>query len=203
VQPELPFTSDVAEVLNPAPHCQYMADFLSGEQARALLERLWTDLQWQQKAIRLFGREVMQPRLICWQSDPGLTYTYSGLSLRPSCWHPALEGLRSRLQLEWGLEFNSVLGNAYRDGQDSMGWHADDEPELGQDPVIASVSLGAARNFRWREKIGKRSGGMILESGSLLVLSAAFQQRFQHSIPKTARKTDLRINLTFRKILPP
>ncbi len=149
----------------------------------------------------MFDREVMQPRLICWQSDPGVVYTYSGLTLHPAGWHPGLDHLRSRLRVEWGLEFNSVLANAYRDGQDSMGWHADDEPELGPEPVIASISLGAARNFRWREKCNHRSSGLVLQSGSLLLLSGLFQKRYQHSVPKTARKTGLRINLTFRNIL--
>lgn len=166
-----------------------------------MLQTLWQDLPWQQKAIRLFGREVMQPRLICWQSDPEVIYTYSGLTLHPAAWHPGLERLRLRLNAEWGLDFNSVLVNAYRDGQDSMGWHADDEPELGPEPAIASISLGAARTFRWREKRGHHSAGVVLQSGSLLLLTGPFQQRYQHSVPKTSRESGLRINLTFRKIL--
>jgi alkylated DNA repair dioxygenase AlkB len=181
--------------------CHYHPEFVREQDASQLLQRLWQDLPWQQRTIRLFGREVMQPRLICWQSDPGLTYSYSGLRLDPAAWHPELRKLRRRLGEDFGLEFNSVLANAYRDGQDSMGWHADDEPELGPKPTIASVSLGAARIFRWREKSSGQSAGLEMQPGSLLVLGGDFQQRFQHSVPKTARPIGLRINLTFRKVL--
>jgi alkylated DNA repair dioxygenase AlkB len=107
-----------------------------------------------------------------------------------------------------GLEFNAVLINAYRDGRDSMGWHSDDEPELGLDPVLASISLGAERLFRWRQKRpgtspdSGKSHGMKLQHGSLLLLDGQFQQEYQHSVPKTRSATGLRINLTFRQVLP-
>jgi alkylated DNA repair dioxygenase AlkB len=199
-------------------YSKYYPGFLADAVAGKLLAQLWQDLSWQQRAIHLFGREVMQPRLICWQSDAEVRYSYSGLRLDPAPWHPELQQLRNRLSEDFGLEFNSVLANAYRDGQDSMGWHSDDEPELGPEPIIASVSLGAARAFRWREKstgksVGQsagraaeraagRSAGMELQSGSLLLFGGEFQQHFQHSLPKTARPTGLRINLTYRLILP-
>jgi len=180
--------------------CRYMPGFLAVKPATGLLQRLWTELPWQQKAIRIFGREVLQPRLICWQSDADVRYSYSGLNMEPAAWHPSLAGLRERLGREHGLDFNSVLLNAYRDGQDSMGWHADDEPELGSEPVIASISLGAERNFRWREKSSRKASGLALTHGSLLLLSGSFQHLYQHSIPRTARITGLRINLTFRQV---
>lgn len=148
----------------------------------------------------MFGREVMQPRLICWQSDPEVSYSYSGLEMEPTEWHPQVADLRSRLHADLGLRFNSVLINAYRNGQDSMGWHADDEPELGKNPLIASISLGAARIFRWREKPSCKSDGVELQQGSLLLLSGNFQHRYQHSVTKTRRETGLRINLTFRQV---
>jgi len=201
-QAELPWAEVTTTRQSPPPGCQYFADFLSDEEAGQLLGTLWRDLPWQQKPIRLFGREVMQPRLICWQSDPEVFYTYSGLTLYPEAWLPELDRLRSRLCTKVSWQFNSVLANAYRDGQDSMGWHSDDEPELGPEPVIAAISLGATRTFRWREKRGHGSGGIVLESGSLLLMSGHFQRFFQHSVPKTLRETGLRINLTFRKILP-
>jgi len=180
----------------------YFQSFLTQQVSLELLYRLWAELNWQQRAIRLFGKEVMQPRLICWQSDPEVNYSYSGLRMEPTAWHPSVAELRSRLHRELGLHFNSVLLNAYRNGQDSMGWHADDEPELGPNPPIASISLGAPRKFLWREKPCGKSSGMELQQGSLLLMSGSFQDRCQHSVPKTRRKSDLRINLTFRRICP-
>ncbi len=193
-----PISAD--EGLQLADGCCYFQTYLPLQAATDLLHRLWSELSWEQRAIRMFGREVMQPRLICWQSDPEVIYSYSGLKLEPAAWHPRVDELRCRLHTDLGVDFNSVLINAYRHGQDSMGWHADDEPELGTNPLIASISLGAARNFRWREKTSQKSGGVELEHGSLLLLSGNFQHRFQHSVPKTGKKTDLRINLTFRQI---
>ncbi len=200
IQQNLLGSTAVEEGLNLLEGCQYYPSFLTVESATELLARLWTELPWQQKAIRIFGRNVMQPRLICWQSDPEVSYSYSGLRMEPAAWHPQLADLRSRLHSELRLDFNSVLINAYRNGSDSMGWHADDEPELGAEPAIASISLGAERNFRWREKATRQTGGLLLQHGSLQVLSGSFQYRYQHSVPKTTRESGLRINLTFRLI---
>lgn len=180
--------------------CRYFPSFLAAQDAKSLLDTLWTELLWRQQKIRLFGKEVMQPRLICWQSDPGVNYSYSGLDLFHSPWHPKLNALRSKMHSELGLVFNSVLVNAYRNGQDSMGWHSDDEPELGNAPTIASISLGAERMFRVRGKRARRSVGLTLENGSLLLMSGEFQARNQHSVPKSKKVRDLRINLTFRQI---
>lgn len=189
--------------------CRYLHNYLAADQASGLLLQLHNELPWQQQTIRLFGKHVMQPRLICWQSDPEVNYGYSGIRLLAAEWHPQVARLRQRLQFELGLQFNAVLINAYRDGQDSMGWHSDDEPELGTDPVLASISLGAERLFRWRHKRsvpGSVSGsgktlGMKLQHGSLLLLDGQFQQEYQHSVPKTRTATGLRINLTFRQVL--
>jgi alkylated DNA repair dioxygenase AlkB len=113
-----------------------------------------------------------------------------------------LDALRQQLNAELGQEFNGVLANAYRDGNDSMGWHADDEPELGREPVLASISLGAERMFRWRDNESGRSAGMRLQHGSLLLLERDFQRLYQHSVPKTRIIAGLRINLTFRRVYP-
>ncbi len=181
--------------------CHYFRSFLTTAHATELLHTLWAELPWQQKPIRLFGKSIMQPRLISWHCDPGLRYSYSGLQLPPCAWHPQLAELRDHLHAEMGLEFNSVLVNAYRDGQDSMGWHADNEPELGPEPTLASISLGQERRFRWRDNLTRRTGGINLAHGSLLLLSGQFQNRYRHSVPKTTRQMGLRINLTFRHIL--
>jgi alkylated DNA repair dioxygenase AlkB len=177
---------------------QYHPGFLKGPLADSCLEQLWNELDWTQKEIIIFGRSRMQPRLIAWYGDPGAVYSYSGLSLDPVPWHPVLHEIRDRIESFTGSGFNSVLANAYRDGNDSMGWHRDDEPELGPDPTIASLSLGEERRFLVREA-GERSAGLTLEHGSLLVMAGEFQRRFQHSLPKTRRDIGLRINLTFRQ----
>jgi alkylated DNA repair dioxygenase AlkB len=152
-----------------------------------------------QKEIVLFGRRRMQPRLTAWYGDSAAYYQYSGLSLSPLPWHPDLLQIRDRLASSSPAAFNSVLANAYRDGRDSMGWHRDDERELGPRPVIASVSLGQARRFLIREE-GERAVGLTLESGSLLIMKGDFQRRFRHSLPKTRRPAGLRINLTYRRV---
>lgn len=151
------------------------------------------------------GRLVPQPRLTSWCSDPGVQYTYSGLRMDPSEWHPGLSDLRRRVEDELGQSFNSVLINAYRDGRDSMGWHSDDEAELGPAPCIASVSLGATRRFLLREKAAKskprKSTGIDLSHGDLLVMANDSQSRWQHSLARTRKPVGLRLNLTFREIL--
>lgn len=180
---------------------EYRAGFLSHEEASALLDTLWRDVPWRSQTIRLFGREVMQPRLIAWYADEGVRYSYSGLQLQEQPWHAALAGLRDRLEHTLGERFNSVLLNAYRNGRDSMGWHADDEPELGVEPVIASISLGATRRMRVRARGGGASVGFDLQHGSLMLMRGPSQAQFQHSVPKTARPVGLRLNLTFRRVL--
>ena len=163
--------------------------------------RLRRDLQWRRQEITLFGRPVLQPRLMDWYADSGVTYRYSGLTLAPKAWPEVLRQLRERLEAHCGAPFNSVLCNAYRDGQDSMGWHADDEPELGPEPLIASLNLGATRRFRIRPRGGGSSLGVDLESGSLLLMSGRSQADYQHAVPKTRRPVGPRINLTFRQVL--
>jgi alkylated DNA repair dioxygenase AlkB len=164
-------------------------------------EQLRRELEWRNQEIMLFGKPVMQPRLMDWYADPGVTYRYSGLTLAPKPWPAVLLALRERLEAHCRASFNSVLCNAYRDGQDSMGWHADDEPELGPEPLIASLNLGATRRFRVRPKGGGDSLGVDLESGSLLLMSGRSQADYQHAVPKTRRAVAPRINLTFRRVL--
>lgn len=158
-------------------------------------------LRWRAQEITLFGRQVMQPRLIDWCADAGVNYGYSGITLGPAAWPGSLQRLRDRLEVELGHSFNSVLCNLYRDGRDSMGWHADDEPELGPRPVIASLSLGAERRFRIRPRSGGASIGIDLAPGSLLLMEGLSQRQFQHAVPKTQRPVAPRINLTFRNVL--
>lgn len=183
----------------------YHPGFLDAAEATALRDRLWRELAWSQRAITLFGRQVLQPRLVAWYGDVAAVYTYSGLTLEPLPWHPVLADLRWRIEAFTGFSFNAVLANAYRDGRDSMGWHADDERELGPSPAIASLSVGEARTFRFRARRGARVGrrptyALALEHGSLLLMRPGCQERFQHALPRTARPVGLRINLTWRDV---
>jgi alkylated DNA repair dioxygenase AlkB len=184
---------------------EYLPDFLEPAEAGECLARLWRELAWAQREITLFGRRVMQPRLTAWYGEPEAHYSYSGLAHEPMPWHPLLHQLKGRVEAHTGLPFNSVLANAYRDGRDSMGWHSDDEKELGPRPVIASLSFGAERRFLLRKRIrarGKRSDStaLILEPGSLLLMKGDSQQQFQHAVPRTRRDIGLRINLTYRLV---
>ena len=184
---------------------EYIPAFLPNREADRVFEQLWAGLEWSQREITLFGRRVLQPRLVAWYGDPEATYRYSGLTLDPLPWHPLLRRLKNRVEESSGYRFNSVLANAYRDGSDSMGWHSDDEKELGPEPLIASVSLGASRRFLLRPR--NRGAGrppasiaLPLEHGSLLLMKGKSQQRFRHSLPRTRRRVGLRINLTYRLV---
>ena len=181
---------------------QYAQHFLSLEQADRLFAELVTQVPWQQAEIRLFGRNVMTPRLSCWMGDASAVYRYSNTTFLPEPWLNSILALKNQLETAVGCTFNSVLLNYYRNGQDAMGWHSDDEPELGTQPAIASVSLGAERRFLLREKTkNARSMGLPLANGSLLLMQGDSQKLFQHALPRTAKPIGARINLTFRKIL--
>jgi alkylated DNA repair dioxygenase AlkB len=177
------------------------ATWLPPGEADALFDALHAGIPWIVHRIRLFGRQVDSPRLSCWIGDPDATYTYSGTRFAPQPWPVALRPIRARLQRELGVDFNSVLANLYRDGRDRMGWHSDNERELGLRPVIASVSLGAPRRFVFRHRAQpslKRE--VVLPDGSLLLMSGETQANYRHALPATARSVGARINLTFRRI---
>ena len=175
--------------------------WLAPAEADALLAGLLAGVPWSVHRIRLFGREVASPRLSCWIGDPEAHYRYSGTDFAPHAWPSALRPLRARLRTELGLDFNSVLANLYRDGRDRMGWHSDDEPELGPAPVIASLSLGAPRRFvlKHRRDPALRLA-LVLPHGSLLLMRGATQRLYRHALPATARPLGARVNLTFRRI---
>jgi alkylated DNA repair dioxygenase AlkB len=145
---------------------------------------------------------VLQPRLVAWVGEPDAVYRYSGTTHVPEPFGPALRALRDRVARVAGERFNSVLCNLYRDGNDAMGMHSDSEPELGPAPVIASLSLGAARRLQLRHRKGKgrRQLDLQLEHGSLLILRGSIQQHYRHGIPREPAVTEPRINLTFRRI---
>ncbi|GAB3734822.1 alpha-ketoglutarate-dependent dioxygenase AlkB [Luteimonas pelagia] len=178
--------------------------WLADPEADGLFDALRDGLPWSVHAIRLFGREIPSPRLSCWIGDPGAAYRYSGVRREPHPWPASLLPVRERLGRALGVRFDSVLANLYRDGGDAMGWHADDEPALGPDPVIASLSLGATRRFALKPKAGVDGGSRLavpLPHGSLLVMRGSTQARYLHAIPRTRRPVGPRINLTFRRVL--
>lgn len=177
--------------------------WLDAGEADALLTVLTGQIAWQRHRLRLFGREVQAPRLSCWIGDPGAVYTWSRTRFEPQPWPDALAELRGRVSEAAGESFNSVLANLYRDGRDSMGWHADDEPELGPQPVIASLSLGAERTFVLRHRNEKtRTLKLQLPHGSLLIMRGPTQTNWRHALPKSMRIDGPRLNLTFRKVSP-
>jgi alkylated DNA repair dioxygenase AlkB len=180
--------------------------WLGRAEADALLVTLREAIAWENHRIRLFGRELPSPRLSCWIGDPGTRYTYSRTRFEPRPWPRSLLDLRHRVERACDARFNSVLANLYRDGDDAMGWHSDDEPELGPTPVIASLSLGATRRFRLRPKRAKAAVERVaslrieLEHGSLLRMAGDTQRNYQHALPRERLVRDARINLTFRWI---
>jgi alkylated DNA repair dioxygenase AlkB len=176
----------------------YRPGFFNSVDCDRMFRSILDETPWEARNIILFGREVPQPRLACWYGD--LAYSYSGITLDPRPMTPTLLEIKQRCEKETTTQFNSVLVNLYRDGQDSMGLHADDEPELGVEPIIASVSFGGERNFRLRHRQSKDLQQISLASGSLLVMSGLSQENWMHDIPKTKKFVEPRINLTFRYI---
>jgi alkylated DNA repair dioxygenase AlkB len=177
--------------------------WLPSHDAEAVLAALRGELAWEQREIVLFGRKVLQPRLIAWAGDLG--YRYSGQTLEPRPFTPAVRGLLARLRERTGVPFNHVLANRYRSGDDSMGLHADDEPELGDDPAIAIVSLGVPRRLvvRPRRKGARARHDLDLGHGSLLVMGGTCQRHYVHGVPRQPGLQGERISLTFRRLLRP
>ena len=181
-------------------------DFLAPEAADEAFAALREGTRWAQETLRIAGRETPVPRLTAWHGDPGARYAYSGVLHRPDPWTPPLAALRDAVQGAAGAPFNSVLLNLYRDGRDSVAWHSDDEPELGEEPVIASLSLGATRVFQLKPRGGARQDRVELRlpHGSLLVMSGGCQRHWQHRVPKRPnQELGPRINLTFRYVRHP
>lgn len=186
-------------LLLPDADLLFAPDFLSRDDADAAFASLHAELPWSVHRIRLFGREVDSPRLSAWIGDPDAVYVYSRTRFVPHPWTPVLLDLRARIEAATSARYNSVLANLYRDGRDGMGWHSDDEPELGTQPVIASVSLGATRRFALKHRRDpQRKLEVALPHGSLLVMRGDTQRHYRHALPKTARPVGPRINLTFR-----
>lgn len=179
---------------------RYWPAFVAETEANMVMAEL-QKLNWSQDHLTIGGKTVAIPRLQAWYGEPGAHYRYSGLSLRPQAFTPTLRLLKERIEAVCTYHFNSVLANFYRDGNDSVGWHSDDEPELGSAPAIASLSFGATRRFRLKHKRQRQTCELSLGHGDLIIMEPHTQQHWYHQVPKTRQPVDSRINLTFRHII--
>lgn len=180
---------------------RYVPEFFNSEEADFYFERLQQEIPWKHDKIKLFGKEHFQPRLSAFFAEQDVNYAYSGLKLKPEDFSEEILQIKNSVEAFSGLIFNSCLANLYRDGQDSMGWHSDDEKELGKNPVIASISFGAERIFHLKNKADKNlKQKILLAHGSLLLMEGATQHNWKHQLPKTKKNIGPRLNLTFRKI---
>ncbi|SDR65770.1 Alkylated DNA repair dioxygenase AlkB [Gramella sp. MAR_2010_147] len=186
----------------PDAELEYFPDFLNEREADHIYEFLLTLQDWKQDKIKLFGKEILQPRLTALFGEKGKSYKYSGLEMFPKEFPEELLKIKRKCEaIDQGIKFNVCLANLYRDGKDSMGWHADDEKELGKNPVIASLSLGTERIFHLKHKnISTARHKIRLQHGSLLMMKGTTQEFWKHQLPKTKKIVSPRINLTFRRI---
>ena len=181
----------------------YLDDLVLKREHDDVLQQLIANTEWRQDTIVVWGKTYQQPRLVAWYGDSGSEYTYSGITLSPMPWTELLLDIKKRVERVTQESFNSVLLNYYRDNRDSMGLHSDDEPELGDKPVIASVSLGEERTLVLKHKVNKlaKPVRLRLASGSLLLMKGETQRYWKHGIAKETRLCGARVNLTFRHIL--
>jgi alkylated DNA repair dioxygenase AlkB len=175
--------------------------FYGLQESQQLFELLEQEIAWETRKIKLFGKVHDVPRLSAWYGDPGKSYTYSGIRMEPQPWTDSLKAIKARVEAFAGRPFNSLLLNLYRNGTDYVAWHADDEKELGENPVIASLSLGETRRFQLRHKSDKDIVSLELGSGSLVLMAGTIQTHWMHRIAPTKKLLGPRINLTFRQII--
>ena len=180
---------------------EYLGRVFSSEDSRTLFDDLLATTPWQCDEVILFGQKRILSRKVAWMGDAGFTYSYSGTSKIASPWSAPLLAIRERVEALSSHAFNSCLLNLYHHGSEGMGWHSDDERTLGRNPVIASVSFGAERPFRFKHRTTKQVIPLILENGSLLVMKGETQHHWLHALPKTTKVNVPRINLTFRSFV--
>lgn len=176
-------------------------NFLTVPEAKDLFQNLQKEIPWEPDQVRIFGKIITTKREVAWYGDPGLSYTYSGFVKQPLPWSSELLWIKEKVEKYCGEVFNSCLLNLYHDGQESMGWHRDNEKELKKHGTIASLSLGAARKFSFKHLNEKRKIDIPLNAGSLLLMKGIIQDHWQHSLPAMKRIDEARINLTFRQIV--
>lgn len=207
-EPEIT-TQTLAEVIT-MPTGELMPDgevaiyrnFFNKVESDQIFQELLSKIKWRQDKMKLYGKEFELPRLTAWYGDDGKSYTFSGIPMNPDAWTLTLLSIKSKIEEVTQAKFNSVLLNLYRSGKDGVSWHSDDEPELGKNPMIASVSFGETRRFQLRHKLDKSLDKVeiTLTHGSILIMKGSTQHFWQHQIPKSAKSLRERINLTFRII---
>ena len=182
---------------------EYIENFFDFDQSQLYMKYLTNDIKWKREKIRMWGREIVTKKRIAWYADEGKSYTYSGSTFHPDQWNELLLEIKKHVEQYIKFQFNSVLLNEYPNGKVGMGWHSDDERELGTDPIIASLSFGANRDFIFKHKTDKSIENIKihLKNGSLLLMLGSTQHHWKHSLPKRLKVREPRINLTFRKIL--
>lgn len=178
----------------------FLPDFFTQSEGGVFFQKLKSQIEWKQESMYMYGKKINFPRLTAWYGDNDKPYSFSGITLSPKVWNEELVSIKSKIEPIAKVEFNSVLLNRYRDGNDSISWHTDAEKELGINPVIASVNFGATRKFQLRHIKTKEKLEFELTHGSLLIMQGELQHFWQHQVPKTGQKVGERINLTFRVI---
>lgn len=192
------------KIILPLPDAvfEFYPNFFNKEEADMLFNKLTNETPWLQDDITIFGKKIAQPRLTCLFGNEGKPYSYSGLTMQPQLWNPTLIYIKDKVEQIVQQNFTTVLANLYRNEKDSNGWHADNEKELGRNPIIASVSFGEARKFQLKHNtISEAKINLILNHGSLLLMKEGSQIHYKHQIPKATQAKNPRINLTFRTIL--
>lgn len=179
----------------------YLGTVLTVIDARSYYETLFNDIPWKNDEAVIFGKHIVTARKVAWYGDSNFSYTYSGITKQALIWTPELAALKSIVEKLTATRFNSCLLNLYHNGNEGMAWHSDDEKSLGRNSTIASVSLGAEREFRLKHKRTDEKISVLLEHGSLLVMKDSTQTHWLHSIPKSKKIQTPRINLTFRTML--
>jgi len=178
----------------------FFPDFFSKSESDLFLQKLKGEIEWKQESMNMYGKQVDFPRLTAWYGDNDKPYSFSGITLQPKIWTKELLEIKDKIEPLSNVQFNSVLLNRYRSGNDSISWHTDAEKELGPNPVIASVNFGATRKFQLRHIKTKEKIEIELTHGSLLIMQGELQHFWQHQVPKTSKVVTERINLTFRVI---
>lgn len=186
----------------PDSEIYYLPNFYSSSKSKIYFDKLLSNIAWQQDIISMFGKKIPIPRLQAFYGNQGLSYKYSNINLKATNWNNLLIDIKTDIEAAFTIKLNSVLLNLYRDGNDSNGWHSDDETSLGKNPKIASLSLGSSRTFHLKHKENKNLKTKIeLLNGSLLIMTGETQHFWYHQISKTKKQVAPRINLTFRRIM--
>jgi alkylated DNA repair dioxygenase AlkB len=178
----------------------FIPNFFNKDEGDNFFRLLKEKILWKQESMNIYGKKVEFPRLTAWYGNDDKSYSFSGITLAPNPWNEEILEIKNRIEPKASVTFNSVLLNRYRDGKDSISWHTDAEPELGKNPIIASVNFGTSRKFQLRHIRTKEKIEIELTHGSLLIMQGELQHYWQHQVPKTNKAIGERINLTFRVI---